>query len=127
MSNTARRAGWIGCNILIGEVPDEGKIDIIQNGVLHPKNEIYQKINKSNILLTENIETRGWLLDVLKYVNIISSREFCLNDMYSFEKELYFKHPQNNNIKAKIRQQLQVLRDKGFIEFLGNGKYRKVI
>jgi type II restriction enzyme len=46
--------------------------------------------------------------------------------MYKFENLLQIKHPANNNIKPKIRQQLQILRDKGFIEFLGNGKYRKV-
>jgi type II restriction enzyme len=33
-------------------------------------------------------------------------------------------HPQNRNIEAKIRQQLQMLRDHGLIEFLGNGRYR---
>jgi len=38
---------------------------------------------------------------------------------------LQAKHPQNQNVKPKIRQQLQILRDRGFIEFLGNGYYRK--
>ncbi|MGN1347846.1 MAG: hypothetical protein ACI4VI_02775 [Acutalibacteraceae bacterium] len=47
--------------------------------------------------------------------------------MYSFESELKIKHPKNNNIKPKIRQQLQFLRDRGFIEFLGNGKYEKIL
>ncbi|MBQ1398560.1 MAG: restriction endonuclease, partial [Clostridia bacterium] len=37
------------------------------------------------------------------------------------------KHIHNNNIEAKIRQQLQILRDKGFIEFLERGHYRKII
>ena len=64
-------------------------------------------------------------MDVLNCVNAISSAEFTLNEMYSFENELKIKHPQNNNIKPKIRQQLQFLRDMGFIEFLGNGIYRK--
>ena len=46
--------------------------------------------------------------------------------MYAFVKELQLKHPKNNNIEAKIRQQLQFLRDKGIIEFKGNGKYRRI-
>ncbi|WP_461207931.1 hypothetical protein [Clostridium sp. DL1XJH146] len=29
-------------------------------------------------------------------------------------------------MKAKIRQQLQILRDNGIIEFLGNGRYKKL-
>ena len=32
----------------------------------------------------------------------------------------------NNFIKDKIRQQLQLLRDKGIIEFVGRGNYKKV-
>ena len=31
----------------------------------------------------------------------------------------------NNFIKDKIRQQLQVLRDKGMIDFMSRGKYKK--
>ena len=46
--------------------------------------------------------------------------------MYSFVDELQVKHPDNNHIPDKIRQQLQFLRDKGFIEFKGNGVYRKI-
>lgn len=37
------------------------------------------------------------------------------------------KHMNNYNIEAKIRQQLQILRDKGFIEFSGRGHYKKQI
>jgi len=32
----------------------------------------------------------------------------------------------NNNIEAKIRQQLQILRDNGVVEFIGRGLYKKV-
>jgi type II restriction enzyme len=35
------------------------------------------------------------------------------------------KYPNNNNIQAKIRQQLQILRDKGYLKFTGRGKYEK--
>jgi type II restriction enzyme len=33
-------------------------------------------------------------------------------------------HPLNRNIRPKIRQQLQVMRDHGVLEFLGQGRYR---
>ena len=66
-------------------------------------------------------------MDILNCVNKIPTQFFKLEDIYSFERELHNKHPENNNIKPKIRQQLQLLRDKGFIEFLGNGEYRKII
>ena len=44
----------------------------------------------------------------------------------AFEDELKKKHPDNNFIKDKIRQQLQYLRDKGFIEFVTPGHYKKI-
>ena len=47
-----------------------------------------------------------------------------LDDVYGFETYLKAKHPLNNNVKAKIRQQLQFLRDKNVIEFIGRGQYR---
>jgi hypothetical protein len=34
---TARRAGWIGSNILLGRVPESGKIHIVQNGLVRAK------------------------------------------------------------------------------------------
>lgn len=46
--------------------------------------------------------------------------------MYAFEDKLKIKYPNNNFIKDKIRQQLQILRDKGIIEFTGRGIYKKL-
>jgi type II restriction enzyme len=46
--------------------------------------------------------------------------------MYEFVKELSVKHLGNNNVEAKIRQQLQFLRDKGFVEFTTRGNYKKI-
>ncbi len=52
--------------------------------------------------------------------------EFLLEDAYAFEGHLQAKHPSNNNVRAKIRQQLQSLRDKDVIQFLGRGRYRRM-
>ena len=46
--------------------------------------------------------------------------------MYFYENEFSRIYPKNKNIKDKIRQQLQVLRDLSLIEFLGNGIYKKL-
>jgi len=32
-------------------------------------------------------------------------------------------HPQNQNVRAKIRQQLQILRDLGLLDFISLGEY----
>ena len=55
------------------------------------------------------------MLDVLNCVNIIEDRDFTLEQMYSFEKMLAGKHPDNHHIKDKKRQQLQMIRDNGII------------
>jgi len=48
----------------------------------------------------------------MNIVESLEKKEFELQDIYNFENDLRILHPENNNIKAKIRQQLQVLRDK---------------
>ena len=51
--------------------------------------------------------------------------EFSLQDFYkAFEGRLAAIHPENRNVQPKIRQQLQVLRDHGVLQFLGRGRYR---
>lgn len=122
---TARRAGWIGCNILLRDIPDFAKIPIIKNGVsLDPKN-VCREYNRIYSLQTNTIESRGWLFDVLNCVERLDAT-FTLKQMYEFVNELKVKHPDNNNVEAKIRQQLQFLRDKGFLEFTSRGNYKKV-
>lgn len=124
---TAKRAGWVGGNILLNEIPEQGRVSIISGGNVEAKEAVLGKINKSSALSENNMEKRGWLMDVLSCVNKISTEQFTLKEVYAFEKVLFQKHPGNNNIRAKIRQQLQILRDKGFVEFLSRGVYRKNI
>ncbi len=50
--------------------------------------------------------------------------EFTLAEVYACEDALRRLHPQNLHVRDKIRQQLQVLRDLGFVEFEGRGIYR---
>ena len=127
LSKNARRSGWTGCNILYSEIPEQGKISIIDNQRISDRNLIVDQYAKVKKLQASNIESRSWLLDVLFCVNKIPTIDFSLKEMYQFADELQLKHIDNHNIEAKIRQQLQVLRDKGFIEFLGNGQYRKLL
>lgn len=127
LSLSARRAGWAGCNILLGKIPSTGRIPIINNGVEIEKETIIQNVTKAESLMVSNIIARGWLLDVLSCVERLHSISFTLSEIYEFEGELSKKHPDNNNIRPKIRQQLQLLRDKGFIEFVRPGEYGKIV
>ncbi|MFL5035052.1 MAG: restriction endonuclease, partial [Microvirga sp.] len=50
--------------------------------------------------------------------------EFQLDDVYAFERQLNLVYPNNQHVRPKIRQQLQVLRDYGYLDFTGRGAYR---
>ena len=71
-------------------------------------------------------DSKGWILDLMSCVDLIKKETFSLEEVYKFEEKLKLKYPNNNFIKDKIRQQLQVLRDKGIIEFISRGNYKKI-
>ena len=121
---TARRAGWIGCNILLSRVPDAGKIYIVRDAVVQDRQSILEQWRRTVFLREESGGSRSWLLNVLKCVEDIRAREFSLSQMYEFESRLSGLYPMNQHVRQKIRQQLQVLRDRGIIECLGKGRYR---
>lgn len=124
LSSTARRAGWVGCNILLDTIPNSGKIFYIKNSEIQSKDKILEEWNKTSFLKkSTNLDSKGWLLDTIKCIEKINKKDFTLNDLYKFEKILRIKHPENNNIQAKIRQQLQILRDKEYLKFTSRGKY----
>lgn len=127
LSANARRAGWVGCNILYQKIPEQGKITIVRGGNEDSVENILRRYEKVKRLQTKNINLRGWLLDVLSCVNKLDKEIFTLNDVYKFAEYLRLNHVDNHNVEAKIRQQLQSLRDKGFIEFVGRGVYKKII
>lgn len=125
LADGARRAGWVGCNILFDKIPAQGQIELIRNRIPVSKDTVLYNMQRASLLQTRDLEARGWILDTLLCVNSIQGQQFQLDDMYRFEEQLAKKHPLNHNIRPKIRQQLQVLRDKGFITFLGKGSYQK--
>ncbi|MCX5685151.1 MAG: restriction endonuclease, partial [Planctomycetota bacterium] len=68
-------------------------------------------------------ERRGWIVDVLRIVRSFGERMFTLDEVYAFEESLAATHPENHHVRDKIRQQLQFLRDRGIVRFLGRGRY----
>lgn len=124
LADTARRAGWVGSNILLERIPVSGRIAVVRNGVPLPKDAVLHKWRKTLFLRDEGLEARGWLVEVMKCVDKIGRAEFDIEDVYSFESHLGSLYPNNQNVKPKIRQQLQVLRDNGYLEFVGRGRYR---
>lgn len=126
LSAHARRHGWVGCNILYDQIPIQGRIAIIKDTIEVDKQIVRDKVKRAFEMRVDNIDARGWLFDVLHCVNGLSTSVFTLSEIYQFENILAEKYPENHNIRPKIRQQLQSLRDRGIIEFLGNGRYHKI-
>ena len=124
LAPTARRAGWIGSNILLSRVPDSGKIHIVQNSVVRARELVLADWQKTLFLRSASLEARGWLLDVMKCVELLGKRDFTLEEVYAFERRLGDLYPGNENVRPKIWQQLQYLRDRGFIDFISRGNYR---
>jgi type II restriction enzyme len=124
---TARRAGWIGCNILLFNIANSGKIKIIDNGNIIDAQIVRRRYNQVRPLSKISSTLRGWALDIYRIVDKLKSPIFELGDIYAFEEDLKDIYPQNKNIRPKIRQQLQVLRDLGLIAFAGKGIYSKII
>ena len=98
----------------------------VKDFLMVPKYFFSPEIIEKRKPLSDTARRRGWVLDVLNCVNQIEGRDFTLEQMYKFEDVLSKKHPDNNHIKDKIRQKLQILRDKGILEFRGRGHYRKI-
>ena len=122
LSATAKRAGWVGCNILMNSIPESGKIYFIKNTLHEDKNKVLDDWSKTLFLRESKSEQKGWLLDVMMCIDKIGN-QFSLKELYAFVPYLKIKHPDNNFIEDKIRQQLQVLRDKGFLKFTNRGNY----
>ena len=127
LSTDARRAGWVGCNILLQNIPQSGKIFYVRNKRTEPKAKILENWQKTLFLReSKKSELKGWILDIMNCIDKLGKNEFTLNEMYAFERLLSQKYTDNKHIKDKIRQQLQFLRDKNYLKFLGNAKYKLI-
>lgn len=68
-------------------------------------------------------ELVGWLKLVYE---ALPEGEFTNEEVYKHEEEFQAKYPENQNVRQKVRQQLQYLRDMGLLEHLSRGNWRKV-
>lgn len=90
------------------------------------KEIVKESFNRTLFIREQSADIKSWILDIMNCVDSITKDKFTLEDIYAFENKLKLKYPNNNFIKDKIRQQLQVLRDKGIIEFVSRGNYKKI-
>jgi type II restriction enzyme len=120
---TARRAGWIGCNILLDSIPPEGRIPIIAGGESLSRAGVRKLYAATDRLQMLSPSRRGWTSTVLSALHRLGKSRFTTEDAYSIESEVSAVYPNNENVRPKIRQQLQVLRDAGLLRFESRGVY----
>lgn len=121
--------------------------------MVSPPEVVRAKFRQVKPLKEISVKQRGWTLDVLNIVRRLTERrrrglprhtwlksltkktsqrfltssptdEFTNTDIYAYERELAALHPDNRHIRDKIRQQLQVLRDTGFLTQPERGMWR---
>ena len=113
---------------ILSKVPKEKRIkfeksekDLFPKVDYEPEDDLYE----GGVATIANTLS-GWRLDTFNVVSKVKTNIFRLEHMYAYKEQLQELHPENRNIEAKIRQQLQELRDLGLIEFLGGGVYRRL-
>lgn len=125
----ARRAGWVGSNILLRALPGDARVSVVANERVLPSQDVRNAWSRFAFLGQGENAKGGWTADILmcvrKMQETTNSNEFVLQDFYkAFEGYLGGLHPENRNVQPKIRQQLQILRDNGVLEFLNGGHYK---
>lgn len=126
LSASARRSNWTGYVLDVGLIPESAKIPLVVEGTEISRRVVrdqYARIAKIQALKPEQ---RGWTLDVLRCVESLPNPVFVNDDIYAFEPELARLYPGNRHIQPKIRQQLQVLRDRGFLKPLKPGHWQRL-
>jgi type II restriction enzyme len=107
-------------------VPASGRIALISNGIAKAKREVLKAWRSSIFLHGEpNITSRSWLLAVMMCIERMNKQTFTLADIYASEDYLSGIFPGNRHVRPKIRQQLQVLREQGYLNFVGGGVYTR--
>ncbi|MHB8604480.1 MAG: DpnI domain-containing protein, partial [Thermoplasmatota archaeon] len=124
---TAKRAGWVGSNIVLGDMPPDARVAVVSDGRALAPRDVRREFQRFEFLNALPADSRGWTADVLACVRRIGRDEFTMDDAYAFESELGEKHPANRNVRPKIRQQLQVLVARGVLRRKGRGEYRVAV
>lgn len=124
LAATARRAGWIGCNIALHRIPADARISLVKESTIVPAREVREQFKRVKPLKEISVAQRGWTLDVLTAIRSLNQPQFTNEDIYALAPHFEKLHPANRHVKDKIRQQLQVLRDLGLLLHVTRGEWR---
>jgi len=111
---------YIDCYEDLHKKVRKGK-SIINQPLYQKFKQIEESLEKPKLV---ELDLSGWMR--LVYDNI-PDEIFTNNDVYKLEEIFRSVYPENKNIKAKIRQQLQFLRNVGLLEHLSRNRWKKKI
>jgi type II restriction enzyme len=116
------------CDLNLTLIPPDGKILVVDDGRVRPVAQARKEFRESSRFSDVPLSKRGWAALVLSALRKIGKKEFTLADVYAHEAAMHAAYPENHHVRDKIRQQMQVLRDLGYVEFLsGRGEYRMTL
>ena len=126
LAEGARRAGWTGCNIRLDRLPPGAEIPIVSEGEAEPPLSVRNKFRRLLPLRSLKPGDRDWASLTLSVVSRFGGDVFSINDIYRYEDIFAEAYPANQNIRPKIRQQLQRMRDLKLLRFFGRGLYQSI-
>jgi transcriptional regulator with XRE-family HTH domain len=74
--------------------------------------------------IRQPLKRGGWDETLLNLLRALHSPTFTLDEAYTFQHVLRSRFPQHKDPRSGIRATLQRLRDRGYVHFLGGGRYR---
>lgn len=78
---TAKRAGWVGCNIRLDRIPPDGEIAIIADGIEESRRETRRRFQRFLPLSNISAEQRGWTGLTLTVIRQLQKTNFSLKDL----------------------------------------------
>lgn len=123
LTQTAQRHGWVGSTILLSRIPLDGRIPFVEDFEAKLPADVRASWDRFRFLTRTPAARRGWIEDVLRVIRELGKQTFHLNELYAHEAAFARLHPANRNIRPKIRQQVELLRDRRFLKPLGAGRY----
>src|SRR5207244_6899870 len=78
LRSTARRAGWVGCNILLSALPLDARVEVVRNGTDLPPSDVRMAWMAFSLLREATLESPGWMAYVLACLREIGKPEFTL-------------------------------------------------
>jgi len=109
---------WTWWNILFDKIPESWKIHYIKDWTYKTRTEILEEWERVKFLEKTKEKSKWWIFDVMICIEKLWKKVFHRKELNIFYDELKLKYPNNNNVDAKVRQQLQFLRDRGYLEFI---------